>query len=76
MKLPKRFAHAVFSLLMSALSALLVSGVVMLRIHGTAPDFLPRWINAFLTAWPVIFPVIFFVAPLVRRWTDRLTGLD
>ena len=74
MKLPKRLAHAVFSLIMSALSALLVSGVVMLRIHGPAPDFLARWMNAFLTAWPVILPVIFFVAPLVRRWTDRLTG--
>lgn len=76
MKLPRRLAHAVFSLIMSALSALLVSGVLTLRMHGPAPDFLPRWTNAFLTAWPVILPVIFFVAPLVRRWTDRLTGRE
>jgi len=73
MKLPRRHAHAVFSLLMSTLMALLVTGVLTWRIHGLEPDFLSRWLHAFLTAWPVILPAIYFLAPVVKRWTDGLT---
>jgi MFS family permease len=71
-KLPARHFHLVFSLLMGAMMIFLMTFVVTLANVGLAPDFHWRWARAFLIAYVVGVPVIYFLAPVARRWTARL----
>lgn len=70
-KLPKRHFHLVFSLVMGAMMVFLMTCVITLVNVGAAPDFFVRWAQAFLVAYPVAVPVIYFLAPLARRLTSR-----
>jgi hypothetical protein len=42
---------------------------------GLVEDFLGRWLRAFLIAYVVGVPVIFFLAPMARKITGRLLGM-
>jgi Protein of unknown function (DUF2798) len=71
-KLPKKRFHLVFSLLMGAMMVFLMTFVITLVNVGWTPDFLQRWWQAFLVAYVVAVPAIYFVAPLARRLTARI----
>lgn len=71
-KLPKKRFHLVFSLLMGAMMVFLMTFVITLVNVGWTPDFLHRWWQAFLVAYVVAVPAIYFVAPLARRLTGRI----
>lgn len=64
---PKKFAPALFGLLLSGLMSLLVSGISTHRAVGFGDGFAGLWTSAWLTAWLVAFPVVLVVAPLARR---------
>ncbi len=66
-KLPKTRFHLVFSLAMGAMMVPLMTFVVTLVNVGWVPDFLGRWLRAFLVAYAVGVPVIYFLAPFVRK---------
>jgi hypothetical protein len=72
--IPKKYAPALFSLMLSGLMSLLVSGISTFRVSGLAPDFAGLWISAWLTAWLVAFPVVLVVAPLARMAVGALTA--
>ena len=72
---PKRF-HLVFSFIMGLLMISLMTFVITAVNVGFAPDFPARWGKAFAVAYVVGVPVIFFMAPLARRLTARLTGIQ
>ena len=57
-KLPKKRFHLVFSLLMGAMMISLMTLVITLINVGWVPDFLERWLRAFLIAYIVGMPVI------------------
>jgi hypothetical protein len=42
---------------------------------GFADRFVAHWIRAFLIAYAVGVPVIFFLAPVARKLTARLLGV-
>ncbi|GAB4550466.1 MAG: DUF2798 domain-containing protein [Rhizobacter sp.] len=65
--LPKKWAPALFGLILSGLMSLLVSGISTYRVAGFSESFAGQWISAWLTAWLVAFPVVLVVAPLARR---------
>jgi Protein of unknown function (DUF2798) len=65
--LPRKYAPALFGLILSGLMSLLVSGISTYRAVGFSDSFAGMWISAWLTAWLVAFPVVLFVAPLARR---------
>lgn len=71
-KLPARRFPVVFSFVMGALMISLMTFIITLVNVGWPPDFLGRWMRAFLVAYAVGVPVIYFVAPLARRLTARL----
>jgi hypothetical protein len=71
-KLPARHFHLVFSLLMGTTMVTLVTLIVTLVNVGPVPDFLARWARAFLVAWWVAIPVLYFFGPRVRQLTGRL----
>lgn len=70
---PKKFAPALFGLILSGLMSLLVSGISTYRAVGLDAHFPALWSTAWLTAWLVAFPVVLVVAPLTRRAVGWLT---
>ena len=71
--IPKKFAPALFSLILSGLMSFLVSGISTFRVSGLTSDFTGLWFGAWLTAWLVAFPVVLVAAPLVRKAVEWLT---
>lgn len=69
---PQRFAPMLFGLILSCLMSLLVSGIATLRAIGITHDFLSTWIQGWLTAWAIAFPIVLIVAPLTRKFVQRL----
>ncbi len=71
---PKKFAPALFGLILSGLMSLLVSGISTYRAVSLGEGFIGLWTGAWLTAWLIAFPVVLVVAPLARRAVARLVG--
>ncbi len=71
--LPPRYAPYLFGFLLSGLMTLIVSGIVSVQALGVRPETLTTWMESWLTSWVVAFPTVLFVAPAVRRLTERLT---
>lgn len=66
-KIAYRYRTVLFALIMSANTALIVSGIIIfLRIHPQT-DFIKVWLGAFFTAWPIVFVAILIIAPLVNK---------
>lgn len=74
-KLPRNRFHLVFSLLMGAMMISLMTFVITLVNVGLTADFLGRWMRAFLVAYVVGVPVIYFLAPVARRLTARFVEM-
>ena len=62
----------VFALLMSMLMSGLMTGWVTWLNLGLTVDFLGRWGQAFVSAWPAAFVIVLAVAPTVQRVSQRL----
>ena len=72
---PQKKFHLVFSLIMGALMISLMTLVITFVNIGLVEDFVGRWLRAFLIAYVVGVPVIFFLAPMARKITGRLLGM-
>ena len=72
---PQKKFHLVFSAVMGALMISLMTLVITFVNVGLIEDFLGRWMRAFLIAYVVGVPVIFFLAPMARKITGRLLGM-
>ena len=71
---PRKFAPVLFGLILSGLMSFIVSGMATVRAAGLVPDFPGLWIGAWLTAWLIAFPIVLLVAPLTRRFVERLVA--
>jgi len=67
-KLPARYGNAIFALLMSFITSLIVSGIISMIHHVT----LAAWLKSFLIAWPMVFVSIITIAPRVARFVEGL----
>jgi hypothetical protein len=67
----------IFPVMISALIVFVfvVSGVVTFSNIGLRADFVPRWLKAFATGWPVAAVLAFFAVPHVRRATDAIVRM-
>lgn len=74
MIIPSRFAPIIFSALLSAIMVCIVSAFVLIVSGGLEQDLLRNWIKSCLTTWPVAFPTVAIVAPLVRRFVQHITA--
>jgi hypothetical protein len=68
-------ARFIFPVLISALIVFVVSAVVTFTNIGLRGDFVPRWLKAFITGWPVAAVLAFFAVPHVRRATELIVRL-
>lgn len=64
--------HLVFACMMSGLMSVLMSGIITFINTGLTPGFGGRWLQAFIVAWVVAFPLVSVIAPFARRMTDQL----
>ncbi|KFN49280.1 DUF2798 domain-containing protein [Arenimonas composti] len=74
MKIPQRHAPILFAALLSAIMVAIVSAFVIATNQGITAGFAYRWARACATTWPVAFPTVLVVAPLVRRVVARFTA--
>lgn len=74
MKIPIRYSNVLFGGMLSAIMVTVISGAVVLVTQGFSPDFPNHWFKGFSTAWPIAFPTVLVVAPLVRRIVIKLTA--
>lgn len=74
MKIPARFAPIVFGALLSAIMTGVVSAFVLLVTQGMHPGFVAQWLRSCAMTWPVAFPTVTLVAPLVRRAVGAVTA--
>jgi hypothetical protein len=73
MRIPARFAPILFSALLSAIMVCIVSAFVLLVSQGVHAGFVEHWVKSCATTWPVAFPTVAIVAPLVRRVVAWMT---
>lgn len=73
-KLPAWTQPALFAMLTTAFASFLVSGLSTWKALGLGPDFPFRWLEAWLTSWPVAAPAMYLAAPPVRRMLARMYG--
>ncbi len=64
----------VFSLVMGAMMVFLMTFVITLVNVGWVDDFPRLWAKAFVIAYVVAVPLIYFIAPLARKLTARVLG--
>ena len=74
MRIPARFAPLLFSALLSSIMVAIVSAFVLVNAQGIHPELGNQWVRSCLTTWPIAFPTVFVVAPLVRRVVARVTA--
>lgn len=74
--IPKKYAPMLFSLILSGLMSLLVSGIATFRAVGFTPDIVGLWGSAWITAWLIAFPAVMLVAPFTQKIVGRLVAED
>ena len=70
--IPARFQNVVFAFFFSCLMTLVVSAITTLRNLGFDDASFAKWMSAFFSSWPVTFPTVLVVAPIVRRLSSKL----
>lgn len=71
---PQKKFHLVFSLVMGAMMIFLMTFVITAVNIGFTETSIGSCIKAFAIAYLVGVPVIFFLAPVARKFTTSLVG--
>jgi uncharacterized membrane protein len=66
-KMAYRYRAPLFALVMSANTALIVSGIIIYLHSAHDTHFMTKWLSAFITAWPIVFVAILIIVHLVNR---------
>lgn len=74
MHIPARYAPLLFSALLSAIMVCVVSAFVLVTTQDIHPGLPAQWVRSCMTTWPIAFPTVAVVAPLVRKIVGRLTA--
>ena len=70
--IPKKYGPILFSLILSGLMSLLVSGIAAFRAAGLVDGVFLLWMSAWLTAWLIAFPAVMLVAPFTQKVVGTL----
>ncbi|MCF8210256.1 MAG: DUF2798 domain-containing protein [Rhodoferax sp.] len=73
---PQKKFHLVFSCVMGAMMILVMTFVITMVNVGWGEHFIQTWLKAFVIAYVVGVPVIFFLAPIARKLTAKLLGVS
>lgn len=72
--IPHQYGPVLFSLILSGLMSLLVSGIAAFRVAAAGDGLLGLWAAAWMTAWLIAFPAVMVIAPLTRRIVRALVA--
>lgn len=75
LKIPRRYAHFLYGSIQSGITSGVASGIGSLG-YLSEDIFLARWLQAWLTSWAVMVPVVLFAAPVIQRLTYSMTTED
>ena len=70
--IPVKYGQVTFIFFVSICMSFVVSGVSVLNTASFVDTFFELWMTAWLKSWMVAFPSLLIVAPLVRRFVDKL----
>ena len=70
--IPQKFEPQLFSLVLSGLMSLLVSGISTLHAIGAVSNFAHIWASAWLAAWLFAYPAVLLVSLLARKTVQLL----
>ena len=73
---PQKKFHMLFSVVMGAMMISIMTFVITWVNIGLGPQFIAIWGKAFTIAYAVGVPVIFFLAPVARKITGRILGMQ
>ncbi|MGI9133918.1 MAG: DUF2798 domain-containing protein [Rhodoferax sp.] len=73
---PQKKFHMLFSVVMGAMMISIMTFVITWVNVGLGPQFIASWGKAFAIAYAIGVPVIFFLAPLARKITGRILGMQ
>ena len=65
-KIAFRYRTLLFAFIMSASTAMIVSGIIIFTHTKSHTHYIEQWLGAFLTAWPIVFIAILIIAPMVN----------
>jgi hypothetical protein len=68
-------ARYIFPVIITGIIVFVVSAVVTFVNIGFRIDFVPRWLKAFFTGWPVAAVTAYIAIPYVRRATDAIVRM-
>lgn len=74
MQIPARYAPLLFSALLSTIMVAIVSAFVLVTTRGITTELPLLWGKSVLRTWPVAFPTVAVVAPMVRKFVGRVTA--
>lgn len=74
MRIPAKFAPLLFGALLSAIMVAIVSAFVLVTTQGLHAGLGAQWLKSCLTTWPIAFPTVTFVAPMVRKAVASATA--
>ena len=72
MKIPKKFFPIVYAFFLTLMMVFIVTGVSTAMNVGFPPHFFTLWMKAWAAAWLIAFPAATVVAPLARRFTEKV----
>lgn len=70
--IPQKYESQMFSLILSGLMSLLVSGISTFHAIGPVSNFAHIWASAWLAAWLFAYPSVLLVTPLARKAVQLL----
>lgn len=71
-RIPRRFGPLVFGAVQALLTTGFASGIAVART-STPSGFMQNWPLAWATAYLVVLPIVLVMAPILRRFVDRVT---
>jgi hypothetical protein len=70
--IPVKYGQVTFIFFVSICMSCVVSCVSVLNTAGFVDAFFGLWMTAWLKSWIVAFPSLLVIAPIVRRFLDKL----
>ena len=73
MKIPKKFTHLIYSFLIALIIPFLMTFFVTLINAGFSKELLFLWMRNFGIAFIIAFPLIYLIAPKIRKAVEAIT---
>ena len=70
--IPAKYGQITFIFFVSICMSCVVSGVSVLNTAGFVDTFFRLWMTAWLKSLVIAFPSLLVIAPIVRRFVDKL----